>query len=212
MSTFFSGTPPEICFSSSAAVSSSGRAACRKAQHRRRHQTLHQADGQMNGLHQQQKRLEGQSGDAGGQCLQHHAERAQLQRRRHGQHGGRRDALFRQPPAEQRAVNQRPADETGAHTHVEDVAPQRQQSAVGEEQALDDQHRRDGQQRGERPQNRRQQDAPADVAGGSGAGNGEIDHLGGEHERAHHAHHGNFFLVQPARRKFFSRRGRWPRR
>ena len=81
-------------------------------------------------------------------------------------------------------------------THVEDIAAEGQQAAVGEEKGLHDQDRGDGEKGGMGAEQDRQQQPAAQMAAGAGRRNGEIDHLGGKEEGAEHPHERHLAVVQ----------------
>ena len=166
-------------------------------QHRRRDEALDQADGQMDRLHNGAERAERQIRDAGERRLQHDRERAELQRQHAAEHGRKRDLeAVRRPlaaprkaaAAHQRPVNEKISDEAAVKRHVPDVCAQRQQTAVGKEQALDREDHDHGQKSCPRPEYGREQQAAAQMAGRAGAGDGVVDHLPREHERRHDGH------------------------
>ena len=78
--------------------------------------------------------------------------------------------------------------ERAVKRHVPDVCAQRQQTAVGKEQALDREDHNHGQKSRPRPEYGREQQAAAQMAGRAGAGDGVVDHLPREHERRHDGH------------------------
>ena len=177
----------------------------------------------MDRLHQRRERAERQSRDAGERRLHHDGERAELQR--HDAAKDRRQHQLR--PAltgEELALHERPVDEEIAHEaaverHIPHVCPQRQQTAVGEEQRLDGEDHDHRQKSRPGPEDGAQQHAAAEVAGRAGAGNGIVDHLAREDERGHDGHRRQLFLCKLRRGGLFlveldqrnARRGRGSR-
>lgn len=122
----------------------------------------------MDRLHQRRERAERQSRDAGERRLHHDGERAELQR--HDAAKDRRQHQLR--PAltgEELALHERPVDEEIAHEatvecHIPHVRPQRQQTAVGEEQRLDGEDHDHRQKSRPGPEDGAQQHAAAEVS------------------------------------------------
>ena len=110
-----------------------------KEQHRRCDPAFDQADGQMDWLHQCQKRAKGQLRDAGQRRLQHNRKRAQLQGDDTAQDRGQHQLPGRLAPAaaQEGAVDQVVPDKAAVKAHIPDVRPQGEQPPVGKEQALD---------------------------------------------------------------------------
>ena len=177
----------------------------------------------MDRLHQRRECAERQGCDAGERRLHHDGERAELQR--HDAAKDRRQHQLR--PAftgEELALHERPVDEEIAHEaaverHIPHVRPQRQQTAVGEEQRLDGEDHDHRQKSRPGPEDGAQQHAAAEVSGRAGAGNGIVDHLAREDERGHDGHRRQLFLCQLRRGGLFlveldqrnARRGRGSR-
>ncbi len=83
------------------------------------------------------------------------------------------------------------------HRHIEDVGPQREHAAVLEHEGLDGDDHRHHQNRRSGAQCEREQRSTHQVPAGSDS-DWEIDHLRGEHERAHHAQQRDARVVQLA--------------
>ena len=164
-------------------------------QHRRGDQALHEADGQVDRLHQRDEGAEGQLGDAGKAGLQHDGESAELQRDHAAEDGGEDDApalgallLPEETALHDGAPDQKIADKAAVERHVPDVRPQRHQAAVGKEQALDREDHDHGQEARVGAEQRGEQHTAAHMAGGAGAGDGVVDHLPREDQRGRDRH------------------------
>ena len=96
----------------------------------------------------------------------------------------------------ERLVDQRVGDEARVDPEVPDVAPQRQQPPVGEEERLDRQHRGHDQEGGVRSEEDREDHPAPEVTARSGPRDREVDHLGGEDEGAQHPHQGDLPVVE----------------
>ena len=162
---------------------------------------LAQADQQMDRQHEEQEASGGQGRDARRFGLEGHGRRAE--------HEGcdgccdrcRRDPAVRRRPRHEGPEHQRVGCQARERRHVQDVASQGEQPAVGEEQALQHQHRGEGREGRPGTQHRREQDAAYQVAARSRARNREVDHLRREDEGAHHPHErDDVRLVAPCRR------------
>ena len=90
-----------------------------KTHHRRGDQPLHNADGQVNGLHEEEKRGKGQLRQAGKPGLQHDPEGPQLQGQNGGDHGSQQDAARGRLAAHNLLINERVSNETGKEPHIE---------------------------------------------------------------------------------------------
>ena len=166
-----------------------------KGYHRGGNEAFHNADGQVDRLHHQHEGGEGQLRNTREPRFQHHPKGPHLQAQDGGGHGPQQDAALGRPLSHQLFINQRVGDKTGEKAEIEDVAPQGQEPAVGEEQGL---HREDG-GHGEKGGIRSQQDgenhAAAQVAAGTGGRNGEVDHLGRKHKGPQDPHEGELAFV-----------------
>ena len=110
-----------------------------KGKHSGGNAAFHRANGEMNGLHGQQKRTKGQRRNAGGQRFYGYRERPQLQRKDAADQRCGDNFRMVQPLAGKGAPDQ-PAHKTTVERHIPDVGPQRHQAAVGKQKALDEQH------------------------------------------------------------------------
>lgn len=174
---------------------------------------FHNADGQVDGQHQLHELGEGQGGDAGGRSFQNDGEGPQLKPDDGGRDACQRDAARAGAAARQRLVNEGVGHQAGEEAQVEDVAAQRQQAAVREEEGLDGQDGRHNQEACIGAEQDGQNEAAAQVSAGPGARNGEVQHLAGKDEGSQHAHERDepsfLFLLDPACAEYGDgRRGR----
>ena len=150
----------------------------------------------MNGNHQRGKRADRNVGDPGRHGLSDDTQGAK-QQSGHGSH--HRDApgfCSGVGVSGYHAVDQRIGDEGGEKSEVKDVAPEREQAAVGKKQRLHREHRRYHEQRGVGAEQDGQDQSAAEMTTRSGAGNREVDHLRGKDKCAEHTHHRNDVGVQ----------------
>ena len=149
----------------------------------------------MNRQHQSNKDRRGKLRDAGQQCLDHDTERAKFKPGDTGKNGHRRHlphTIFPDEGPEQQRID----DHTGNDSHIENVCSQGQQTSVCKEQALDQQHGRDGEKCRAAAQEPRQKNAAADMSAGTRTGNREIDHLGRKHKGPGYRHQGQLPLPE----------------
>ena len=121
--------------------------------------------------------------------------RRQHRRRRRGEPGGERDAARGPPEEAPEGEEDRVPAERPDERHVHDVEAERRQPAVGEQQRLDDEHHRHGQGARGRPDEDGRQHGAEEVAARA-VGDGEVEHLGGEHEGGDEPDDGHLALVE----------------
>ena len=171
----------------------SGREADHGGDRRDGHDRLAHADQR---VHPEHRRQDGAERDGARDAQLDRGRRGADHDRQPGARGG--DRQQRRAAAGQRPVGpeHQPADDEPAeHAHVEDVRPERGYPAVGEQEGLEDQH--DGQHHPRHPRSeeqggqRRAEEVPARAAR-----HGEVEHLGGEDERARHPQQGKSLVVE----------------
>ncbi len=150
----------------------------------------------MDRQHCRKKGLERQFGYAGEVRLKNHAQRPQLQSGYSTQGGADGYACGIRGVAGDWPVDERIGDKAGENAEVENIAAQRQKSAIGEEHGLDGEHRGDGEKGRTGAEQDGKDHSSAQVAGGAGGRDGEIDHLGGEDEGAEDSHQGDLAVVE----------------
>ena len=156
--------------------------------HDSRDQPLDNRDGQVDRQHQGHEGAEGQIRDSGEGRLQDNRHGAEAEA--HDRAGDRADddAGGTQLVAHNRSVDEWVGDEGREDPKVEDVRTKGQQAPIGKEQGLDGQHRSDHQEGRLRSEQDREQQTATDVAAGAGGRDGEIHHLGREHEGTQYPH------------------------
>jgi hypothetical protein len=163
---------------------------------------LNDPDGEVDGQHQEQESAEGEFRDTREQGLENDAQGSHLQSQNR-----RCDRPHREPPpgralAGNLSVDERVSDETGKEREIEDVAAQRQQTAIGKKQRLDREDGRHGEEGSVGTQQDAEDHAAAEVTTRTGTGNREVDHLYGKDEcpeDPHERHHAvvRFLLELP---------------
>ncbi|CDE94654.1 unknown [Acidaminococcus sp. CAG:542] len=117
-------------------------------QHRCGDQPFHQADGQMDGLHQQEKGGKRQLGDPGQGGFCRHGEGTQLEGQYAAQDAGGSNPPFCQPFAGQKGPQDAAPHKTTVKSHVPHIGSQSQQAPIPKSQALEGQHSDQGQEAG----------------------------------------------------------------
>ena len=158
-------------------------------------QSLYKADGEMNRLHGCDKCEERQFRHAGGYRFQRNTERTELQGEYTSQNRGNDNFLFGHAVFHHQTPNEQSADKASVKGHVPYIASKREQSAVGKQQTLDEQHADHCQKARAGTEQGRQHHAAAQVPAGTGSRNRKIYHLGSKYKRSHNSHHRNFFRV-----------------
>ena len=133
---------------------------------------------------------------ARGRQLDGERPRGQQDREPRRDHPSDQDARAAADRAAGRRVD-RIAPDRADQAHVHEVGPERRQPAVGEEQALHDQHGADDHRPRPRAEHDRRERPPHQVARDAHP-DGEVDHLRGEDERRHRPHQDRRPVAQPA--------------
>ena len=149
----------------------------------------------MDRLHQQQESAEGQFALAGQKSLQHNGKSAELKGCNGRHERSEQNALRILTLPDERSVDQRIHQVAGVEPQVPDIAAERQEPAVREEECLN------GKNRGhhEKGRMRAQQDGEdhptPQVSARSCPRDGEIDHLRRKNKCPENAHQGDHSLV-----------------
>jgi hypothetical protein len=151
-------------------------------------QPLNNADGEVNRQHQEQESGEGEFRYTREKCLENDAKGSHLQSQNRRRDRTHHNPLPGRTLTDNLSVDERVSNETRKEREIEDVAAQRQQTAIGKKQRLDREDGRHGEEGGVRAQQDAEDHASPEVTTRTSARNREVDHLRGKDERPKDSH------------------------